>query len=213
MTQPITPPACSASGGLMLSPASEVIPKKLMDKLRAGKFVDMKELLQDNISLVTQLDELQGPSSLQVIGAARPKLREISSFPAWCYCFLGYMACMTSDPVTRDQLAYARLVVKQSQSQSGLAWLDYDRAFRQQLAADPSTRWNSLNPSLLASTTLGHRPTGTQTFCTLCRAVDHTRVQCALNLIPGASTTNRITAAINSTTQAGTRLPSVLWVE
>ena len=59
-------PSESLSAGLLFSPASEVIPKKLVDKIRSGKFVEMKELLQDNISLATQLKELQGPSPLPV---------------------------------------------------------------------------------------------------------------------------------------------------
>lgn len=42
--------ASSPQAGLLLSPASEVIPKKLVDKIRSGQFVEMKELLADNIS-------------------------------------------------------------------------------------------------------------------------------------------------------------------
>ena len=68
-------PGEASDGGLLLSPALEVIPKKLVEKIRAGKFIEMKELLQDNISLAAQLQELQqGSSSLQVIGAVRARL-------------------------------------------------------------------------------------------------------------------------------------------
>ena len=119
-----------------------------------GKFIEMKELMQDNISLAAQLEELQqGSSSLQVIGAACLCLREVASITAWCYCFLAYAATTTSDPVTREQLAYEKLIIRQAQSQGGLAFLDYNRAFFQKKVADPSLRWNTLNPSLLASTT------------------------------------------------------------
>ena len=182
-------PTDPSQAGLLLSPASEVIPKKLVDKIRSGRFIEMKELLQDNISLLAQLEELQGPTSIQVVGTARPRLREVSSLPTWCYCFLGFVATLTSDPTTRDQLAYARLIIKQAQSQGGLAWMDYDKAFRQQLATDPSMRWNAVNPSLLASTMLGHRSPGSPSFCTLCRAVDHTRTQCALAYLEPPATT------------------------
>ena len=137
-------------------------------------------MLADNISLLSQLEALQGPTSVQVVGATRPRLREVTSLSTWCFCFLGYMAAMTSDPTTRDQLAYTRLMIKEAQRHGGLAWLDYDKAFRQQLAADPSVRWNTMNPSLLASTMLGHRSTSQSSFCTLCRMVDHSRAQCAL---------------------------------
>ena len=167
----------TADAGLLLSPASEVIPNKPVEKIRSGKFIEMKELLQHNINLVTQLEELQGPASGQLIGSARPRLREVSSLATWCFCFLGYVATLTNDDSTRDQLAYARLIIRQAQAQGGLSFLDYDRAFRQQIAAAPSIRWNTINSSLLASTSLGHRSTSNHTFCTLCRAVDHTRTQ------------------------------------
>ena len=87
------------------------------------------------------------------------------------------MAIRTSDPVTHDQLAYARLVVREALRHGGSGWLDYDRAFGQQAATDPSLRWNTLLPGLQAATTLSR---GTAVFCTLCREVDHTRAQCAL---------------------------------
>ena len=175
----------SARGGLLLLSADAVLPQKVVDKIRGGKFIELKELLQDNLSLATQLDELQGTSStVHVVGVSRPRLRDITSLAAWCYCFVTYVATMTTDPITRDQLAYARHIIQQSQSQGGLGFLDYDRAFRQQVAADQSLRWNTVNPSLLASTVLGHAHRyAPQSFCTLCRAADHTRPQCALNYL------------------------------
>ena len=140
----------------------------------------MKELLADNISLLGQLDAIPGLSATHMLGATRPRLREVTSLPSWCHCFLGYVALRTSDPITRDQLAYARLLIKEAQRHGGLGWLDYDRAFRQQAAADPTMRWNTLLPGLQASTILGQRQAGPGVFCTLCRQVDHTRAQCAL---------------------------------
>ena len=86
----------------------EVLPKKLLEKIRSRQFVDMKELLSDNISLLQQLEATQGCTAVQVVGAARPRLREVTSLASWCYCFLGYMAVLTTDTTTRDQLAYAR---------------------------------------------------------------------------------------------------------
>ena len=134
--------------GLMLSPAAETFPKKIVEKAQSGQFMEMKELLADNMALISQLDTVSGLSTSHMFGAARPRLQEVTSLPIWCYCFMGYMALRTSDPATRDQLAYARLLIKEAQRHGGLGWLDYDRAFRQQAAADPSIRWNTLIPGL-----------------------------------------------------------------
>ena len=170
----------SPQPGLTLSPAAETFPRKLVEKVRSLQFVEMKELLTDNISLLNQLEAVQGSPMGYALGPSRPRLREVSNLSTWCYCFLAYVAILTSDPQTRDQLAYARLLIKESQRHSGLGWLDYDRAFRQQAAGDPSLRWNTLIPGLQASTILGHGSPGHGPFCTLCREADHTRAQCAL---------------------------------
>ena len=179
-----------ASTPLVLSPAAEPFPSKLVDKVRSRQFVEMRELLADNIALLRQLEAVHGYSPLHALGSARPRLREVTSIPTWCYTFLGYMAILTTDPATRDQLAYARLVIREALRHGGSGWLDYDRAFRQQVAADPSLRWNTLLPGLQASTVLGQGPTHGTSFCTLCRGVDHTRTQCALFSITPPVTRN-----------------------
>ena len=104
----------------------------------------------------------------------------MSSLTTWCYCFLEYMAIRTSNPTMCDQLTCARLIIRETLCHGGADWLDYDRAFRQQAAADPSLRQNSLLPGLHASTMLGHGTSQAALSCTLCREMDHTLAQCAL---------------------------------
>lgn len=174
LTTPATQP------GLVLSPAVEPFPRKIIDKVRSGQFIDMKELLADNITLVQQLEAVQSYAPLPTVGPSRPRLREVTSLSLWCYCFLGYMAILTSDPSTRDQLAYAHLVIKETLRHGGTGWMDYDRAFRQQATVDPILRWNTLLPGLQASTILGQRNRQETSFCTLCHERDHSRAQCAL---------------------------------
>jgi len=173
--------------GMILSPALEPVPHKLVEKTRSGQFVDMKEFLADNMALTQQLEAIPGMLPIATLGATRPRLREVNSLSTWCYCFLGYMAIRTADPATRDQLTYARLLIREARRHGRSGWLAYDRAFRQQAAADPTLRWNTLIPGLQASTILGQR-TSQGSFCTLCRDVDHSRSQCALACLEPAST-------------------------
>jgi hypothetical protein len=117
-----------------------VIPQKLVNKVRLGKFLDLKELSQDNV-LRCPTGGVAGAHILASCGGystshARDHLLAYYSATV----FLAYAAAMTSDPVTRDQLAYARLIIQQAQRQSGHGWMDYDRAFRQQIAADHSLK-------------------------------------------------------------------------
>ena len=53
-------PSVGSQPGLVLSPAAAPFPKKLVDKIQAGNFVEMKELLTDNMALVSQLETVQG---------------------------------------------------------------------------------------------------------------------------------------------------------
>ena len=112
-------------------------------------------------------------------GILKPCLLDITTLPSWVYCFLAYTAIRSPDPATREMLAYARLVIRESQRHGGNGWLEYDRVFRQQAALDHTMRWNTLHPGIQAETLVGHAPTH-RLFCTLCREPDHTADQCAL---------------------------------
>ncbi len=77
-------------------------------------------------------------------------------------------------------LAYGCIVLNLAQKHGGSGWLEYDQAFRQQSSADPSIRWNSLNPSLMAATVLAAPSTTPGSFCPHCQEVDHSPPDCAL---------------------------------
>ena len=61
---------------------------------------------------------------------------------------------LTTDSIAGDHMAYARLLIREAQRDGGQAWLDYDRAFRQQAGAEPTLPWNTINPGLQAVTIL-----------------------------------------------------------
>ena len=57
----------TAGLGVCLSPGSEPVPQKLVDKVCSGAYVDMKELLGDNISLLRQLESLNIAQTLPAL--------------------------------------------------------------------------------------------------------------------------------------------------
>ena len=67
------------------------------------------ELLSDNISLIRQLDAIQGYTLCHTVGPARPWLHEVSSLPMWCYCFLGIWPYLQPTPRWRICWYMARL--------------------------------------------------------------------------------------------------------
>ena len=177
-TQPQTP-----ASGFSLSPATQPFPQKLVDKIRSGQFVEMRELMADNISLMQQLEGFSAQCTVPALpGALKPRLREPTTLPSWMYCFLGYLGIQATDPKARVGLAYARLVIREAQRHGGSAWLEYDRLFRQQAAIEPALQWDTLHPGIQAATLIGRSATNSQ-FCTLCREPDHTADHCALSYL------------------------------
>ena len=178
--------------GLSLSPAAAPFPHKLVTRVQAGEFVEMRDLLSDNMSLLQQLETLGGPSVAPGLpGALKPRLREVSTLPTWLYCFLAYVAIRTESQQVHDMLAYARLIIREAQRHGGVGWLDYDRVFRQQMALDPSLRWNTLDPGIQASTLVGRAP-GQLAICSICREPDHGATQCALAYMEPPQGLNRL---------------------
>ncbi len=187
-TAAVLPPALtlphSSRFGMILSPASSPIPFRLVQRIQSGEFVEMRDLMADNVSLHTQLEDLHGTGSLVATPVGfRPRLREVPSLSSWMFCFATYMAVRTRDPATRDMLAYCRLIIREALRHGGNTWQDYDRAFRRQAAIDTALPWNTLLPGLQAATLSGPSLNRGGTLCTICREPDHNASQCALAIM------------------------------
>ena len=135
--------------GLILSPAADPIPYWLVQKIRSGEFVEMRDLLADNITLHDQLEDLHGHTT-----SLNPRLREVPSLASWVYCFVAYMAVRMEDPRTRDMLAYCRLIICEALRHGGSGCQEYDQTFQRQVDINPHLPWYSLHPGLQAATVL-----------------------------------------------------------
>ena len=90
-TPPIltTPPA-----GLILAPSLEPLPPKLVRKITSVQFVDMKELLPDNMVVQQQEEASQGTLSVNLLPPhLKIRLREIPSPTSWAICFFDLCSC------------------------------------------------------------------------------------------------------------------------
>ena len=178
----VPPQGLPSQSGLSLSLSSEPVPARLVQRIQGGHFVEMRDLLGDNIALTQHFELAANYFPTVLPSSERPRLREVSSLPSWVYCFLTYLAVLVQDQTVRDRLVYARLIVREALCHGGRGWLDYDRLFWQQAALDPSLHWGSLYPSLMASTVLSQR-SGTGSFCGLCQGCDHTSSDCAMTFL------------------------------
>ena len=177
----------------LLSSSLPPVPAKLVAKVQALQFVEMKEFLQDNVLLGKRLDALGitallGPSWGST---AKPNMRDVPSLLSWISCFTTYVAILgESNPqLVRSRLSYLSLVIMEARRNGGEGWRSYDTVFRQNAANNPDADWSRLDASLHASTFLAHRSDTAGLFCPLCFGTDHSRRDCAMRSFSAPSST------------------------
>ena len=174
------PANSSATQPLILASSYPPVPAKLVEKIKAGKYVDMKEMMADNIALLHSLEAFHPAvqAGLQISSAHKPHMREVSDILTWTYCFLAYVAVHTPDQKTRDMLTYARLLIREARKHGGDGWKAYDAVFRENAAVAPTTDWTKLESSLHATTFVANR-SSEGTACHYCSESDHVADDCA----------------------------------
>ena len=162
-------------GPFLFNDSFPPIPAKLVEKIQTGEFVDMAELLRDNI----ELERRRGQSESGT-GNKSPR-REVPDVLSWCACFSTYISVVASKHPerVRQLAAYQTLLMREARRCGGNGWKAYDSTFRQQAASNRELDWSQLNSSLYATTFLA-QGTGTGTSCSHCTETDHISVDCAL---------------------------------
>ena len=101
----------------IIAPSIPAIPGKLVRRIQALEFVDMKDLLPDNIALLEQLEALSGSTqSPNQLGPARTPRRKVNSITTWASCFATYVVILAQRHPQQvpDLLGYMRLVLREA---------------------------------------------------------------------------------------------------
>ena len=155
------------------------IPAKLVKRIRALEFVEMRELLPDNIAMTERLAALPSgiahnkPPSEREIGGDRALITWVSSFST-------YVAIVAESHPERvvDMLAYMRLLIREASKFGGAGWLTYDSVFRRNNTGKEA-RWNYLDASLHQVYIASLRDK-VVTPCRHCQEIDHSSANCAV---------------------------------
>ena len=103
------------------------MPPKLAERIKAGDFIEMAELLLD----------CMGTSKLSMDESTKQKVRRCPVFNIieWVQCFNVYLSvmCRTCSEKIPDLLTYQMLIIEASMIYKGNTWLGYDCQFRQQI--------------------------------------------------------------------------------
>ena len=128
-----------------MSSSFQPIPAKLTAKIISLQYVDMRELLQDNLGLLKNLEDLDTKLvSASLPSAARPKLREVKDILTWVLCFTTYIAVVSQahPHLVQQRLAYMALIVREARRNGGDGWRSYDIIFRQNAAVSSLVDWS-----------------------------------------------------------------------
>ena len=128
---------------VMLGTGLPFLPKKLMDKILAGEYVDFAELppARGKARAVPQAQEGQ----IVVVQAADllQSRRVIPDLATWLQCYAIFTTVIASKNPARlpDLMAYMSIIAKANQNFAWPSWVVYDQNFHQEAACSTNTQW------------------------------------------------------------------------
>ena len=145
-----------------------------MEKVQKGLYIDFKEFLQENVSLLQRLQDLGQVNQPIVAGVKNAGHTGCKSLGLVLSVFL---RAKTSCEETRELAAYGMIVLHLDKKHTGSGWQLYGRQFRQEEAAEAALPWSEINLILDGS----HGSGALQPkVCPYCLSADHIKEEYAL---------------------------------
>ena len=142
-----TPPTLGQA--FPIGPGYTPIPYKLVVKITGGQFIELADLLSDNIKAQEAEPQAVLDGKFLVTG---PKKRvvEITDIVTWIEAFSIFCLVLCHSFPSRwpDLHQYKLLIIQTAKRFGDKSWLNYDIAFRKEAAALRSTDWSRMNADL-----------------------------------------------------------------
>lgn len=133
----------------VIGPGYAPVPHKLATKITAGMFIELADLLAENI----KAQEIEPHAFLDgklLVSSSKKRVVEITDILSWVEAFTIYclILCQSYPARWPDLNQYKLLIIQMAKRFPGLAWLHYDGAFRKEAAATGLTDWSRMNLDL-----------------------------------------------------------------
>ena len=168
----IVPAGAYMEGGLL------PVPEKLVTKITNLEFVEMRELMPE-----TWLRE-EEDSKLMAWPRRRPA--PVTDILQWlsCYAVMVGVLSRVYPTMVPEFMAYQTTIIRCYRDFEGLAWAQYDRAFRRQVAQTKDLHWSRLNTTPYSLCFAGKAKC--HIACNFCLSDNHSSESCPEN--PARST-------------------------
>ena len=181
--KPASASGSPATSGFSLGHGFPLIPAKLVSKIQKWEFVNLSELLPDNLELARRTSH-EPRSTSPCATVKSPKKRELyedwKGLIAWSVCFNTFAAIVAKKHPAKSQelLAYHSTILVEALRFGCRGWMSYDRMFREHVEKEPGSNWSLLHSMFYSLTFLSQRVEAST--CPKCMGSDHSKSECAL---------------------------------
>ena len=150
------------------------IPQKVVKRILELAFVEMGDLMPE----VWMREEEEASVSRNVLILPKKRVGPVTDIGQWVQRFASFVSVLS----TRYPKAVPELmatIVKCSKDYHGVAWAQYDRGFRKQMATLRDLRWSRINPTLFSLCFSGK--VRRNTMCNWCLAQSYDTDSCPEN--------------------------------
>ena len=153
------------------------IPEKTVKKILELAFVEMRDLMPET----WPREEEESSGLRNVLILPKKRAAPVTDIGTWVQCFAGYVSVLSSKfpKAVPELMAYMATIVKCSKHFEGVAWAQYDRAFRKQMAQLKNLKWSRLNPTLFSLCFAGKAKANA--VCAYCLSDNHRSEACPEN--------------------------------
>ena len=141
----------------VVGPGISPVPFNIVSQITAGKFVNLEDLLAENITMPEQEALFWFNGQLVLSHMPKKRKRPMTDIASWMEAFsIFYLILCPSFPHRwRDLTSYKLSILQTYRQFSGFCWLDYDRTFREHAAAEKVTNWSKIHVQLFNYHTAG----------------------------------------------------------
>ena len=167
-------PSC-AGAGLYLGEGLLLVPDKLAQKIIRLEFVEMRDLMPE--TWLREEDEVRR----NTLSWPRRRTAPITDILQWLQCYAAMVGVLARayPQMVPEFMSYQATIIKCARDFDGIAWAQYDRAYRRQVSQTKDLRWSRLNPTLYSLCFAGRAKR--HIACSFCLSDNHASDHCPEN--------------------------------